>query len=521
MNKIITYTILIAVVATLYNCKKSGYGNYPGGEVSQYISIYDVRTMYKGQDVTLTKENLFGSTSLAAVVVSDHSGNNLPSNLLIIQDGRRLSQLRGIAIDLGTDAKAYTPGDSVIVDIQGGTLKKVNGVLQIIGLTKPNINKLADKVAVLPVVVPVASLVKDPDRYESTLLAIVDGSFLPLPQPGDKLSGEKTVNDGSGNITLHTEANASFANNSLYGRANYYGIALNAAATDGTVTPKVFPRVKEDIILLSATSELQPVIITGFMSDVKGGDGNYEYVQLMATSDINFATTPYSVVVTNNAGASTPTGLPKNGWATGDMRTYKFNLTAGTTTKGAFFYVGGTGKMINGATSTSMATSNWIRSFNYTTTNGDGFGTKTGGLFANSGNASGVAVFKGITVDLNTVPVDVVMIGSSGTLYDPLQPQYGYRITDNDLYKTIDMISLAPQPFFKSGNNNLSFPYNTSDMGYFNQLGGKYNMTMGRWTQRRDQKAILLDKTSPVSMIEDSLSTKLMKIVGTTEVEDK
>lgn len=83
------------------------------------------------------------------------------------------------------------------------------------------------------------------------------------------------------------------------------------------------------------------------MSDVKGGDGNYEYMQFMATRNIDFSEENFSVVVTNNAGASIPTGFPSKGWATGaaatkgNARTFKFNLTSGTVAKGEFFYVGG------------------------------------------------------------------------------------------------------------------------------------------------------------------------------------
>lgn len=519
--KNILLSILILIVATsFWGCNKTGYGNYPGGEVSKYIPIYDLRALYKGQDVELTTDNLLGSTSIAAVVVSDHSGSNLPDNLLVVQDARRLSQLRGISIDLGADAKSYTPGDSVLIDITGGTLKRVNNILQISGLSTSKINKLPNKVSVVPVVVQAANIARDPERYESTLLAIVDGSFLPLPQPGDILLGDKTVNDGTGNVLLHTNAAAPFANNPLYGRANYFGIAFITEAASRLVI-QVRPRVSEDIILLNADSEPQAIIISGFMSDVRGGDGNYEYVQLFAVRDINFAVTPYSVVVTNNAGASNPTGFPQNGWGTGGQRTFKFNLTTGTAAKGTFFYVGGSAKMINGASSTSMATSNWIRSFNYVTTDGDGFGNRTSGLFANSGNASGVAVFNGIVVDSSKTPIDVVMVGSGGNLYSAGPPTVGYKIADNDLYKTIDLITLKPQRYYRSGTNTNFFPYSLADQGYFNQLGGKYNTTMGRWTEQRQQLPKLLEKTSPVSMIEDSLSTKLMRIEGSLEVEDK
>ena len=520
MKQVLSYTIIAMVIFSFANCKKTGYGNYPGGEVSHYISTYDIRTMYKGQDLILSKENMLGSTSLAVVVISNHTGNNLPENLLIVQDNRRLNQLRGISIDLGPEAKNYIPGDSVIIDIQGTLLTRKNGILQLSGITTSDINKVST-VTVTPVIVQAASIVANPERYESTLVAVVDGSFIPLPQVGETLSGNKTVNDGTGNVTLHTETDATFANQSLYGRANYYGISLNIEGANGTLIPQVLPRIKEDIILLSSDISIAPLVISGYVSDAPGTDNNYEYIQLLAVQDINFTITPFSVVTTNNAGGSTPTGLPKDGWATGGLRTYKFNLTSGGAAKGTFIYVGTSNKLINGSSSTSIASANWIRSFNYGTTNGDGFGTRTTNLLANSGNAFGIAVFKGTTVTLNTEPIDVIFIGSGGSLYDPLQPQYGYKITNNDLYKTVDLITLTPQPFYRSGNNTFNYPYNQSDLGFFNQLGGKYNTTMARWTQQRVQKALLMTKASPLSFIQDSLSTKLMKIDGTMEVEDK
>src|SRR5690606_8519812 len=136
--------------------------------------------------------------------------------------------------------------------------------------------------------------------------------------------------------------------------ANYYGIIFNQENAEGNLTPHHRMVNATDLVLLSSEVEIAPVLITGFVSDAKGTDANNEYIQLMATEDIDFAVTPYSLVTTNNAGASTPTGFPQNGWATGGVRTYKFNLTSGIAKKGDFFYVGGTTKMINGPSSTSM-----------------------------------------------------------------------------------------------------------------------------------------------------------------------
>jgi hypothetical protein len=230
-------------------------------------------------------------------------------------------------------------------------------------------------------------------------------------------------------------------------------------------------------------------------------------MQFMATRDINFANTPFSVVVTNNANASTPVGFPVNGWGTGGLRTYKMNLTSGTANKGTFFYVGGTGKTINGASSTSISSANWIRSFNYTTTDGDGFGTKTGGLFANSGNASGLAVFAGTTVTGASTPIDVLFVATGGSLFTTTPTAQGYRIANTDWYDIKNPITLDDQPFYRSGSNTLNMSYTTADLGYFYKMGGEYNVALGRWMKARSQNNVLLTKSSVIDEIEGAGST--------------
>jgi hypothetical protein len=506
MKKIIIYSSLLITLFSLWSCKK---GSFPGAEISPYISLFDVRDLYKGQDLTLTKDNMFGSEKITGVVVSDHSGGNLPEGLLMIQDHRRLSNLRGIALSIGADANNYLPGDSVIIDVKNGVLKRVNGILEITNITNNAVTKISSGNPIPLNRVTIDQISANPDNYESTLSVIVKGGFDPLPSSTDVLSGDKVLNDGFGDIALTTYPKASFANTQAPILANFYGIVLNTVGADGQLVPQFRLRVKEDVAVLSSTVTIPPVIITGFMSDVRGADGNYEYIQMMATKDIDFAVTPFAVVETNNPNAATPTGYPANGWATGGMRTFKFNLTSGTATKGSFFYVGGTGKMINGSGSTSMSTSNWIRAFNYTTTNGDGFGTKTSGLMANSGNAFGMAVFDNIDVTVNSTPVDAIFISNGGSLYTAGPPAKGYRIANTDFYDIKNPITLEDQPFYRQGTNTLAFKYNTSDLGYFNMLGGVYNINLGRWVQAREQNNVLLTKTSNIIEIEGEGSTIL------------
>lgn len=499
MKKIFIYIFFLSSLVSLWGCKKD---TYPGGQISPYMAIYDIRNLYKGHDVTLSVDNMLGSTSIAAMVVSDHSGGNLPAGLLVVQDARRLSMFRGIAIPLGADAAAYVPGDSVIIHVEGAVLKKVDGILQLTGIKNSDIKKVSSGNSVPITIVTSDKMIADPDAYESVFSVITEATFDPLPDSNAVLSGDKVLNDSYENITLHTEANAVFAQQKAVFNANYYGILFNTS--DGN--PQFRIRTGKDVQVLSSVIEEKPVIITGFMSDVKGGDGNYEYVQLMATADIDFSATPYAVVVTNNANASTPTGVPAKGWATGEMRTYKFSLSKGKAAKGTFFYVGGSGKTINGSGSTSMSSSNWIRAFDYTKNDGDGFGLKTGGLLANSGNAFGIAVFKDSTVTADAKPVDVIFIATGGSLYGSGK---GYRIANTDVYHIKHPISQASQPFYRQGTNVRAFSYNTADLGYFNMLGGVYDPSIGKWSKVRTQKNVLLTKTSALTEIEGEGATIL------------
>ncbi|WP_188316250.1 DUF5689 domain-containing protein [Chitinophaga agrisoli] len=506
MKQISIYSFLLLSLACLWGCKKD---TYPGAELGPYISMFDVRHLYRGSEVTLNTDNMGGATKITGVVVSDHTGGNLPQGLLVLQDNRRLSQLRGISLPVGDLAKTFVPGDSIIVHVEGHVLKKVNGILEITGITANDIAKVSSGIKIPVNRVPINKILAAPDDYESTLSVIVKGGFDPLPAPKERLSGNKVLNDGFGNITLRTADTATFAGDLAPVSANFYGIMFNANGSDGKPVPEFRMRTHDDVQVLSSEIEIAPVVIAGFMSDLQGGDGNYEYVQLLATKDIDFSVTPFAVVVTNNANASKPGGFPAKGWATGTQRTFKFNLFSGKAAKGTYFYVGGANKKINGPNSTSIAQANWIRTFDYTKQDGDGFGAMTGGLFANSGNASGVAVFADSVVTVDSRPVDVIFVATGGSLFTAGPPAQGYRITNTDWYDVKNPLTLEDQPFYRAGSNTLSLVYNTADLGYYNLLGGEYSPTLGKWMKARTQGAPILSKSSALADIEGESATKL------------
>lgn len=506
------FSILSLLCATFLWNACDTYKDYPGGVISPYISIFDVRTLHKGSDVTLTTENMDGSNTLAAMVVSDHSGGNLPEGMLVVQDYRRLNLLRGISISLGAAAAGYVTGDSVLINVEGAVLTRKDGFLQLLNVQPANVTKVSSGNSIPVNRVNVSAILANPNNYESTLVAVVKGGFNPLPPAGDVLSGNKVLNDGFGNINLVTNPSSTVAQVPSPVLGNFYGIVFNKENSEGKLTPEHRLRTPEDVVVLSSELELTPLVISGFHPNPHGtlaADSNYEYIQFLATQDINFSETPYSVVTTNNAGASTPTGFPTNGWATGGLRTYKFDITSGFAAKGTYFYVGGTHQRINGENSRVIAEdANWVKIRAYNRIDGEGFGQRTTNLLANSGNASGIAAFRGTEVTEQSVPIDVIFIAAGGNLYTPGPPPRGYRITNTDFYDRINPITLTSQPFYRLGSNTLSLAYTGGD-GIYVMLGGVYNVTLGRWTQARAQVPVQLTAASTVTELENEVSTKI------------
>lgn len=505
MKKLILNIIwLLSAIIMLASCDKNG--NFPGARVSPYIAIYDLRSFYKGADFALTEKSMLGYTGITGVVVSDHRGKNLSPGLLMVQDKLRLNELRGITINIGAEAEKYIPGDSVTVNLVGGIMKRVDGLLQVTGLNGTVVNKVASGKNIAVNRVPSSFLLANPDKYESTELVIVKGGFDPIPAPTDTYSGDRLVNDGFGNFTLHTQAGATFANTPLPGMANFFGVVQYTKGSNGEYKPHLRIRRPEDITVLSSTVTRAAIVISGFLAMPEGTPNtNGEYIQLLATRDINFAVTPFSIVTHNTNSAYLPTGVPLNGWATTGRRSYKFNLTSGTVAKGEYFYVGGnSNKLINGVGSTSIANAKWLVARNTGSVAGDGIGDANADLLLNGTSAftDGIAVFEGTTVTRTTIPIDVIITGFNGAIINIAQDA-GLRIANTDWYDIVNPVTLEPQPFYKQGSNTLCLTRPApTNAGFFYKLSGEYNIRLGRWVSARAQNRVDLTITSVLDELE-------------------
>ncbi|WP_353139939.1 hypothetical protein [Pseudopedobacter sp.] len=263
------------------------------------------------------------------------------------------------------------------------------------------------------------------------------------------------------------------------------------------------------IIAMAGYANAQ-IIITGIANDVKGADANYEYIQLLATEDIDFAKTSYALVTCTNAGTAMPNPgeAPVTGWATGGGRTYKFNLNTGNVKAGEFFYVGGSNKRINGSKSTDIKDAKWIRTIDYKNGSGDGFGEATGGLLPNSGNAGGIALFVGTAVEESSKPIDVVFFGGKGraTILNQALGR-GYRVADNDNYNS----NAGTQPFFLQGKNTYVISYiDPAEQGAFMMLGGEYDAKNKSWKRKRSVNYFVMADNTTVDEIEKGKGVTLL-----------
>ena len=516
INKINVLKVFCAILTSMFiftSCDEEKNLNM-AGELSPYIAIEDIRALYRGSEVTLTSDKISQAKKIYGIVVSDHSENNLPEDIVILQQNKR-NRTRGIALKIA-NAKSFLPGDSLVISIENKKLNR-ESFIYIDGLSDSDIEKVSSGNKYNIRNTNAATINEKPNEFESTIIKIIGGEMYPKPLADETLLGTKVMINGADTVNVVTLSSATFASEILPRNINVTGIAL------GTKSDKykfdIYPRFVKDIEDISDPEVPEyiganPVIITGYANDPNGADGNYEYVQFKANVDIDFNEVPFSFVFSTNAGAATPNpgAAPGAGWATGGGRTYKMNITEGTVKKGEYFYVGGHQRRINGPNSTSIANAKWVRYIQYSTTAGDGFGNLSSGLLPNSGNAGGLAIFVGVNVTEKSVPIDVVWFGGNGTatIVDVVNEK-GYRICNNDHYKITNATDGSLQPFFSMGSNSYRIPHGVSDLGQFVKLGGEFNTTTRQWTKNRSYTFVNLTKASTLSEIESGDGITIQK----------
>ncbi len=197
------------------------------GVPSPITSLDIVSKLYKDAPVTLKATNMLDASYVTGVVISDPNNGNSPDGLVIMQSYRR-NQLRGIAFALSNTSTQYNAGDSIVVKIEGGILDRVNGILQISGISESQVEKISTGNTQLVNIVTgtFSTIISSMDVYESTLVQLKSAIATGIVN-GQKFVGDITLTDGGSTVKMHTETTASFASEKVPGLGDYTGIIFN------------------------------------------------------------------------------------------------------------------------------------------------------------------------------------------------------------------------------------------------------------------------------------------------------
>ena len=130
---------------------------------------------------------------------------------MIVQDGNS-----GIDLFFGstTSTAKFNPGDSVLVDLTGGTLTNYKGMLEInLPATALPAKAISTGRSITPQITTIAQLLNNISSLENTLIQINNATA--SSTSGTTYSGNKTLSDATGSTTLYTSPTASFSGSTL------------------------------------------------------------------------------------------------------------------------------------------------------------------------------------------------------------------------------------------------------------------------------------------------------------------
>lgn len=221
--------ILVGGISLLYTSCLKKYDNPAKGVPNEKTFLYAVRDLYQGSEVSLSPDKLDGGSYIRGAVISDKNGAGMEPGTFAIQEtvvtGNQVGDLtRGLIIKTASGNAGWNLGDSLLVNISGAKLDRINGRLVLSIADDSKITKLADNRVLLVRPVTLAMMSTSMDQYESTLVSVhADVSDY---SAGATLSGERKLDDHTGaTVYLRTRSEAAFAGTAAPIDAQFSGIA--------------------------------------------------------------------------------------------------------------------------------------------------------------------------------------------------------------------------------------------------------------------------------------------------------
>jgi hypothetical protein len=238
-----TYLLLFLMVfLSVYSCTKEHHPDYSDKVLN--VSIDEIKGFYHGKDIQLDNDKSFQQINISGVVLTDFASGNTPAKKgFIMQEDNT-----GIMIMLQDgDPGDLAMGDSVVVNIDAGTVTSVNGNIAVTGIGMSDVSKLNEKGTVTAKPVAVSELITNFPKYEGSLVKVIGAEVSPHADE-EKYAGDKELDDGTGGvIQLHTESSASFANDLIPQYGTFTGIAFYGQSGEDSLAEQLWMRNGSDM----------------------------------------------------------------------------------------------------------------------------------------------------------------------------------------------------------------------------------------------------------------------------------
>lgn len=163
------------------------------------MNISELRALFTGSPTTAP-----AGKRITGIVISDRNAKNIVDQNLVLQQGNNLN---GIVVRFSS-AHSYNLGDSIDVNVSGGTLEEFAGLLQV-GAPLAGVTVHSTGKTITPRVATIANVNTNLEAWESTLVRV--NNVTVSGGTGGTWGGNTTLNDGTATITGFTRTGSSGA----------------------------------------------------------------------------------------------------------------------------------------------------------------------------------------------------------------------------------------------------------------------------------------------------------------------
>ena len=176
------------------NHKRARCGASTGNET--LVDISSIRALHTG-----TTTYVPSGRKIKGMIISDRAGKNINNQNIYIQDATGGILVRFDAVH------SFNLGDEVEISVSDAELYEYNKLLEINNVPLPNATLKSTGNVITPRSATIAEINANFNAWESTLVKISNVSV----SGGATLSGNRTLNDGTGTIAMFTNASATFS----------------------------------------------------------------------------------------------------------------------------------------------------------------------------------------------------------------------------------------------------------------------------------------------------------------------